>query len=276
MLDGRTAAWPQVEELARNGCVAVLPFGAFEQHGPHMPLSTDTIMAQELARRLAERLTKRLTERLAGAAGALLLPPVHYGETSGNNGFPGTISLGFDTVRHIALDICAGLRQGGVAGLVVVNGDYGNQAPLKLAAREARDQLGYPVLVIDYPGLAEIAAQVSETPSAGHGFYHADEVETSMVLAIEPTAVRMEHAREEYPRFPAAYGCTPIPLREISASGVFGDPRRATAAKGARILDELTERAWRIVEPFTAEVTAPALSPHPHSWASVSARTSRN
>jgi creatinine amidohydrolase len=240
MLDGRTAAWPEVEELAGQGCVAVLPFGAFEQHGPHMPLSTDTIMAEELARRLAK------------AAGALLLPPVHYGETSGNDGFPGTISLGFDTVRRIALDICASLRDGGVAGLVIVNGDFGNQAPLKLAAREAREQLGYPVLMIDYPGLAEIATEVSESAPAGHGFYHADEVETSMVLAIEPAAVKMARARAEYPRFPPGYGSMPIPLRQISRSGVFGDPRGATAEKGARILDALTERAWAIVESFLA------------------------
>ena len=244
MLEGRTAAWPQVEALARDGRVAVLPFGAFEQHGPHMPLSTDTIMAQELARRLATR------------AGALLLPPVHYGETSGNNGFPGTVSLGFDTVRHIALDICASLLRSAVAALVVVNGDYGNQAPLKLAAWEARDQLGYPVLVIDYPGLAEIAAEVSQTPSAGHGFYHADEVETSMVLAIEPDAVNMELAAAEYPRFPPAYGATPFPLRQVSASGVFGDPRGATAEKGERILSALTERAWDIMAPFIAGLAA--------------------
>jgi creatinine amidohydrolase len=244
MLDGRTATWPEVEAHIRDGRVAVLPFGAFEQHGPHMPLSTDTIMAQELAR------------RLAGAAGALLLPPVHYGETSGNNGFPGTISIGFDTVRHIALDICSSLRGGGVAGLVVVNGDFGNQAPLKLAAREAKDRLGYPVLVIDYPGLAEIAAEISQTPPAGRGFYHADEVETSMVLAIEPTAVKMEKAIEEYPEFPPTYGSTPIPLREISKSGVFGDPRQATAEKGERILEALTERAWRVMEPFVAGLMA--------------------
>jgi creatinine amidohydrolase len=244
MLEGRTAAWPQVQELVRNGAVAVLPFGAFEQHGPHMPLSTDTIMAQELAR------------RLASAAGALLLPPLHYGETSGNNGFPGTISLGFDTVRRIALDICAGLRDSGVAGLVVVNGDFGNQAPLKLAAREAREQLGYPVLMIDYPGLAEIAAEVSQTPSAGHGFYHADEVETSMVLAIEPAAVQMERAQAEYPDFPPVYGATPIPLREISRSGVFGDPRQASAEKGERILAAITERARLIVDAFVAGLPA--------------------
>jgi creatinine amidohydrolase len=247
MLDGRTAAWPAVAANLRDGGrVAVLPFGAFEQHGPHMPLSTDTIMAQELAR------------RLAGLADALLLPPVHYGETSGNNGFPGTISLGFDTVRHIALDICASLRTGGVPGLVVVNGDFGNQAPLKLAAREAKEQLGYPVLVIDYPGLAEVAAEVAESAPAGRGFYHADEVETSMVLAIEPAAVKMSEARAEYPQFPPTYGSVPASLREISTSGVFGDPRRATAEKGERILAALTERAWAVMEPFIAGLTSGA------------------
>lgn len=242
MLDGRTAAWPAAEAHIRRGCVAVLPFGAFEQHGPHMPLSTDTIMAEELSR------------RLAGIVGALLLPPVHYGETSANNGFPGTISIGFDTVRRIALDICASLRDGGVKGLVVVNGDFGNQAPLKLAAREAKEQLGYPVLVIDYPGLAEVAAEVSETLPAGPGFYHADEVETSIVLAIEPAAVNMAEAVAEYPQFPPTYGAMSIRLREISRSGVFGDPRRASAEKGERLLDALTERAWRVMEPFVARL----------------------
>ncbi len=246
MLEGRTAAWPQVEAHIRDGGrVAVLPFGAFEQHGPHMPLSTDTIMAQELAR------------RLAGRADALLLPPVHYGQTTDNDEFPGTISLGFDTVRHIALDICAGLRRGGVTGLVVVNGDFGNQAPLKLAAREAKEQLGYPVLMIDYPGLAEVAAQVCESSPAGRGFFHADEVETSMVLAIEPTAVTMSEARAEYPEFPPTYGSVPPVLREVSASGVFGDPRLATAEKGERILAALTERAWLVMEPFIAGLTSP-------------------
>jgi creatinine amidohydrolase len=66
--------------------------------------------------------------------------------------------------------------------------------------------------------------------------------------------VRM--AREEYPEFPPTYGSVPAALREISKSGVFGDPRRATAEKGERILDALTERAWRVMEPLVAGLTA--------------------
>jgi creatinine amidohydrolase len=73
-----------------------------------------------------------------------------------------------------------------------------------------------------------------------------------MVLAIEPDAVQMERAAAEYPQFPPVYGATPVPLRQVSASGVFGDPRGATAGKGERILDALTERSWDVMAPFIA------------------------
>jgi len=240
MLNGHSATWRQAEAHIAQGCVAFLPFGAFEQHGPHLPLATDTIMASGLARHLAARFP------------SILLPAVNYGETWNNETFPGTVSLSFETVRHLTLDICASLRDDGVLGLVVVNGDYGNQAPLKLAARQARDRLRFPVLVIDYPGLAEVAADICETPPAGPGFYHADELETSIVLALEPDTVNMDLAVAEYPQFPVGYGATPIPLREVSASGVFGDPRRASPDKGRRLLQALTERAAALVDPFVA------------------------
>jgi creatinine amidohydrolase len=239
-LEASTATWPEVEAHIRGGCVAVLPFGALEQHGPHLPLSTDTVMASGLA------------GRIAAAVNALLLPPVPYGETWNNARFPGTISLSFDTVRSLTVDICAGLVADGLPGLVVVNGDYGNQQPLRLAARDAAQRWEFPVLVIDYPGLAEVAADICETPPSGPGFYHADELETSMVLALAPETVHMERAVAEYPQFPTLYGATPISLREVSASGVFGDPRTSTAAKGDALLAALTERALALVEPFVA------------------------
>lgn len=239
-LDAGGATWRQAEEHIRAGCLAVLPFGAQEQHGPHLPLSTDTVMATGLAR------------RLAGHVPSLLLPAVGYGETWNSDGFPGTVSLGFDTVRLVALDIAGSLHRQGVRGLVVVNGDFGNQTPLRLAAREARERWGFPVLVVDYPGLEEVAAEVCTTEPARAGFYHADEVETSVVLALEPGLVRMDLAAAEYPEFPPTYGATPVPLRQVSSSGVFGDPTTATAEKGERLLSGLTERALAVLLPFAA------------------------
>jgi creatinine amidohydrolase len=237
-LDGASASWTDVQAHLAGGHPVVLPFGAYEQHGPHLPLRTDTVLANALARRVAERV------------GGLLLPAVAYGETSNNAGFPGTVSLSFDTVRSIALDVCTALVRHGARSLIVVNGDFGNQAPLKLAAREARERMDLPVLVVDYPGLTSIAAQVCETAPAGPGFYHADEVETSMMLSVEPHSVQMERAVAEYPAFPPTYPAAFTGLERISTSGVFGDPRAATAGKGSVLLDRLADEATTLARAF--------------------------
>jgi creatinine amidohydrolase len=237
-LNGEDASWTDALQAASEGGPVVLPFGAFEQHGPHLPLSTDTAMAAELARRVAQ------------AIGAFLLPAVAFGETSSNDGFPGTVSLSFDTVRAIALDICKGVRRCGFQSLIVVNGDFGNQAPLRLAAREALTQMEWPMLVIDYPGLAEVAAEICESLPAGSGLYHADELETSVMLALRPAAVHPDRVEAEYPSLPATFGSVPSRLRELSRTGVFGDPRVASAKKGELILDALTERAVAVSRAF--------------------------
>ena len=239
-VDGEDASWIDARHAAAEGAPAVLPFGAFEQHGPHLPLSTDTSMAVALARRLCE------------ALGGFLLPPVSFGETSNNDGFAGTVSLSFDTVRAIAFDICVGVRRSGFRCLIVVNGDFGNQAPLRLAAREAMSRLAWPMLVIDYPGLAEVAAEVCETEPVGAGIYHADELETSVMLAVRPAAVKMEECVAEYPSLPPSFGSVPTRMHELSRSGVFGDPRPASTAKGEQILAALTDRAVAVARAFLA------------------------
>jgi creatinine amidohydrolase len=242
-LNGEDASWTDVRQAAGEGAPAVLPFGAFEQHGPHLPLSTDTAMAAELARRVAK------------VIGAFLLPAVAFGETSSNDGFPGTVSLSFDTVRAIALDVCEGVRRCGFRCLIVVNGDFGNQAPLRLAAREALTRLKWPMLVIDYPGLVEVAAEVCESSPAGSGLYHADELETSVMLALRPAVVHMDRSVAEYPSLPATFGSVPSRLHDLSRTGVFGDPGPASAEKGELILEALTERAVALARSFLASAS---------------------
>jgi len=216
----------------------VLPIGAYEQHGPHLPLATDTVLAGVLARRVAD------------ALGAFLLPALPFGESSSNDGFPGTVSLAFDTVRSVLRDVTAALERGGFACLIVVNGDYGNRAPLRQGAGEAARR-GFPVLVIDYPGLEEAAQAVCETAPPG-GIHHAEELETSIMLAVVPRAVRVEAIVAEQPLVPATFGAAPTPLHTLSSSGVFGDPRPATAAKGERLLDLLAASAVELARQFLA------------------------
>ena len=239
MLDASQATWPEVAAHQATQPIALLAVGAQEQHGPHLPLNTDTLLAHELARRLAQALD------------ALLLPPIAYGDAWNNEGFAGTLSISFDTLRALVLDLGRGAQRMGYRALLLVNGHFGNRAALELAARALCEQ-GISVLLLDYPGLAEIAAAVCESPPAAPTFYHADEVETSMMLACAPELVHLDRAVAEYPPFPPTFGAEPLDLSTFNQSGVFGDPRPATAAKGERIFAALTANCLTVIRPFLA------------------------
>lgn len=228
MLDSARASWPEID--AARGLIALLPVGALEQHGPHLPLDTDTVLATGIARRLAHRI------------GGWLLPAIGYGEAWSAEAWPGTLSLSAETLQRSIEDIARGLKRIGVAGLVTINGHFGNRAPI------AAGSYPLPALHLDYPGLEEAAAAFCVSKPAGPSFYHADEVETSMMLAIAPQAVRMERAVAEYPAFPADFGTRPMQLREFNSSGVFGDPRPATAATGEKIIARIVDESFALIE----------------------------
>ncbi len=236
MIEYARSSWTDVAEFLRTGPrVAVLPFGALEQHGPHLPLSTDTIQADAVARRLADRLD------------AALLPAIPLGNTWSNDALPGTVSIGADTVTAVCADVAASVERAGFALLVVVNGDFGNRLPLHRAAEDAAARDGIPVVVLDYPGLTEIGDAVKETPWAAPGLCHADEIETSMILATAPALVHRDRMAAAYPELPADFGLRQMALAPLSPTGVFGDPRPATAEKGERILAHVVDESERVV-----------------------------
>lgn len=236
MIELATATWTEVADyLATPGRVAVLPFGALEQHGPHLPLSTDTLQADAVARRLAERLD------------AALVPAIPLGNTWSNDALPGTLSISADTVAALAGDIAAGLDRAGYALLVIVNGDFGNRVPLQRAAEQSAAAGRIPVVVLDYPGLVEIGDAVKESHWAAPGLCHADELETSMVLAVAPDLVHGDRLAPAYPELPVDFGLRQMALAPLSPTGVFGDPRPATAEKGERILAHVADESEKVV-----------------------------
>lgn len=235
----RTTSADVRTHIASGGRVAFLPFGALEAHGAHLPLSTDTIVAERVARELAERFD------------AVLLPAIEYGETWLTSGFPGTLSLSPTTVQAIATDLGRSLAATGLDRIVVVNGDFGNRAPLASAARELAAD-GIRLQVLDYPGLDEATARERRSEPAASGMSHAEEIETSMVLAERPDWVRLADAIADYPRMPVDFGTRPIRLHEITASGVFGDPTAATAETGERLYAAVVAASAAQVERFLA------------------------
>lgn len=242
MIDAATTAWPEVAAALRDG-IAILPFGAFEQHGPHLPLSTDTIVAEHVARAIAEQLD------------AVLLPPVNYGQTWNNAGYPGTMSLSAATVVAVATDIANAVAFASAKAFVIVNGDWGNRVPLASAAAALSNDV-LPTLVLDYPGMDSAASLLRESaePIAGYALDHAGELETSTMLHIAPGLVRSTREADGYAEFPPGFESEPTQLHPFSASGVFGDPTVANAEKGARILAATIDASRAVIDEFLSRL----------------------
>lgn len=241
MLDAYRSAWTDVAAHLRDSAsIAILPFGALEQHGPQLPLGTDTATAAEVAHRLAERLD------------AVLLPPIHYGDTWNNAGYPGTLSLSPTTVTAIAVDLGRALADSGASLFVVVNGDWGNRNPLAAAMRTLTMEGRIRAIALDYPGMDAAIERVRESRGAAPGLNHADEAETSIMLAIDPDAVHTDRFAPSYPVFPSDFGTRPMQLHPFSESGVFGDPTTATAAKGEAILAATVEASLAVLADLTS------------------------
>jgi creatinine amidohydrolase len=240
MIDAYSTPWTDVRDhIAEGRTIAFLPFGALEEHGPQLPLGTDTIVAVHTARALAEHFD------------ALLLPAISYGDTFATSGYPGTVGLSPATVTAIATDIGRAVASFGIRQFVIINGDFGNRIPLATAARTLAAE-GVPAIVLDYPGMDEQIALVRESEPAWGGMNHAEEIETSMVLAVDSDLVHTDRYVAEYPELPVDFGLRPLRLHETSVSGVFGDPATASAEKGDSLYSAVVTAAIPIIKRFIA------------------------
>lgn len=223
--------WPQLEALLAAGCrTAVLPLGAIEQHGPHLPFATDAWIADALAERFCQRVAE-----------AIRLPALPIGCSSEHADFPGTLSLQPDTLAAVLRDTLSSLAGHGFETVFIFSAHGGNFAALR-AALPVLEAAARPARVIaftDLDGLVEhwhqagIAAGI-DPAAAGH---HAGEFETSILLGLHPEAVR----RDALAPGLVVVGADPQAIfypsvRAHSASGVVGDPRPASAVRAERYL----------------------------------------
>ena len=114
----------------------------------------------------------------------------------------------------------------------------------------------YPVLMLNYPGMERLAGEICESKPTAYSFFHADEFETSLVLALRPESVQMDRAVAVYPTFPTTFGSEQIFLDTFNPVGVFGDPRSATAEKGQKLLDGLVDESMKIVAAFLTNINS--------------------
>ncbi|NPV69461.1 MAG: creatininase family protein [Firmicutes bacterium] len=222
------------EALSRAGYV-IVPFGSCEQHGPHLPLDVDSVVAS------------RLAEMVAIRVGGVVLPVVGYGQVWSAKGFPGTISLRPETLVAIAVDICESLVSQGVERIILLSGHLGNLAYLREAARIVFDRHESALVWhVCYPNVPRVTAGVCTTPLMG-GVFHAGELETSIMLHIDQSRCHVDRAVREYSDVPPDYGHRPVKWSTFSRTGVFGDATAATAEKGKVILERLADEIAFIV-----------------------------
>jgi creatinine amidohydrolase len=213
-----------LDERDRSATVAVLPIGSCEQHGPHLPLTTDTVVAATLTAEIADVYPVRR------------LPPITFSCSHEHAAWPGTVSISATTLVAVVHDIAASLRRAGVAQLVLVNGHGGNYV-LGNVVQEA--SLG-PLRMALFPGEAdwEAARAAAGLETSAVTDMHAGELETSILLHAHPHLVRphFERADEVADDRPHLLSRG---LQAYSESGVVGRPSRASAPKGRDLLASL-------------------------------------
>jgi creatinine amidohydrolase len=219
------STWPQIP----RGATVLIPVGSTEQHGPHLPLCTDSVIAATVAERTADRLYEPV----------LVAPVLAFGNSGEHAGFPGTVSIGHEALRLVLIELVRSLALW-AERTVLVNGHGGNIRTLNDAVAQLRAE-GHQAAWTgcEFPG----------------GDAHAGRTETSVMLHIAPHDVLLERA--------AAGNTRPLPelmqrlekngVRAIAPNGVLGDPSGADAQEGRRLLGALVEATAQRISSFAAD-----------------------
>jgi creatinine amidohydrolase len=210
--------------------IVIWPIGAVEAHGAHLPLCTDSVQPEHVAREVA-----KLT-------GAFIAPPLRYGSCSSTANLPGTVSLSFDALRTVARDVISELARNGFGRVVVLSGHAGrlHMAALRDAAEEVVRERDVKIMVLsDY----DIAYSMKD-PDIPADDGHAGFIETSRVMAITPRLVKGK-GKPFHPKFPPYQVFRDA--ERFFPDGVHGDPRKASARKGREYNRHIVRELARLV-----------------------------
>jgi creatinine amidohydrolase len=245
--------WPEVNRFDFSQSPVVIPLGSVEQHGPHLPLTTDTEIVTAIARAVESRLGDRI----------LVTPTLWLGHSPHHLNFPGTLSAEPGIYIGIVKSLVHSMVRHGAKKIFLLNGHGGNEAPVPVALRELKTELGAQkdvfVTFASYWWLgSKTLTAVRESGVGGVG--HACEMETSVMLAIASGKVDMSLARKSGPGAALRYrvvdmqASNPIAMvsefDELSDSGVLGEPELATAEKGRRFVAGFAESIVEFLEDF--------------------------
>jgi creatinine amidohydrolase len=234
--------WPEFAEFVKKTDFAVLPVGAIEQHGPHLPFKTDVIIAEYLA------------ECIARETGALLMDSLKYAPDFSLRYYPGTVRLSDQLFTKMVIEITESIFSHGVKTVYVMVGHHGAFAACKEAERELLLTSKARIVNLNLPGLNEAISKYCISKRWNANNVHAEEFETSCILALRPDLVDMKKAVKEYPPIDPLFGAISIPWIDFCKSGVIGDATVATPEKGKAILDFMVAESLKLINYHQSEL----------------------
>lgn len=225
--------WEEAKQKFKSTDIAILPVGSIEQHGPHLPLSTDAFDAYWIAKEVAKKVA---------SPKPVVLPPINYGVSYHHLAFPGTISISPITLAETVYEIGCSIVRYGVRKLLIINGHGGNKGALTCGAQKLSYEKNIKVFIDSGEIITGEEGQIVETP----GDVHSGEYETSTTLANREKLVLKNKIRKPELKFQSSYlrfdskNCIPWMFKtdEITNTGVMGDPTKASKIKG--------EKLWKI------------------------------
>lgn len=253
---------PALAATLRPESVVVLPTGAVEHHGPHLPLATDLLMADLIGRRVVET---------AAAEGqdVWLLPPLAYTKSDEHHWAPGTMWLSWDTLMRVVVDLGRSVAATPARTLVFYNGHGGNVALLQVALRELRRRFGLRTFLT---GIPIPAGDGTDGPDERGFGIHGGHGETSVLLHLRPDLVDLSLAERWVPdgladlellRFNGGQGQFGWLSDDFGPSGVIGDPTGADAAWGAQVVDRAVAQGVALLREVAAFPTPARAGVHP-------------
>jgi len=240
-------SWPEAVEQLEVAPLVIVPFGAgAKEHGPHLPMNAD------------QKVMEYLCQQAVDSLHLLVAPAILHGWFPAFRDYPGTEVADPDVFQDYVFQVARSLVRQGAKRIVFLNTGISRATglPISIAAREIRTQTGTPTLVVSWDDLETAEVEALQGQRAGG---HADELETSIHLYLQPGLVRMdravadygEGAAQDYPGYQPGLFSRDRNDPEFSETGLFGDPTLATAEKGKQVLDILTEQWIKALRGFS-------------------------
>ena len=239
--------WPELKQAVGEGRIAVLPAGIIEQHGPHLPLDTDILLADQLCQRAGARVPDKV----------VVVPPIVHGHSPHHMDFPGTLTIDPIHMVYYVLDVTLSLAYHGFTKILIVNGHGSNVPVLDLVARQTiiKTEGKVACASIFYNNSEEFQRAAQEIfPEVGGHMEHGDTIETSLYMGIRPDLVQLDLAEDEPQTDVMDVGTAKLPLRlyfsSFTRDGTYGRVKTASQAKGERLVEATVTGLTRIFTAF--------------------------